>query len=187
MRALVVGGTGPTGPFLVQGLLQRGYQVTILHRGTHEVPEIPPEVEHIHTDPHFRDSLDQALAGRAFDLAIATYGRLRLVAATASVARVIGSQRRTPEVSIETRTGPTAKRRSSPCPGCGRLRVRRSSSGAPSFAGARSSAVRRDSADANKSWVDAVVRRLAARCARRGFSLCRVAITLDCARAGVEG
>jgi nucleoside-diphosphate-sugar epimerase len=80
MRALVVGGTGPTGPFLVQGLLQRGYQVTILHRGTHEVPEIPPEVEHIHTDPHFRDSLDQALTGRTFDLAIATYGRLRLVA-----------------------------------------------------------------------------------------------------------
>jgi nucleoside-diphosphate-sugar epimerase len=80
MRALVVGGTGPTGPFLVQGLLQRGYQVTMLHRGTHEVPEIPPEVEHVHTDPHFRTTLDQALAGRTFDLAIATYGRLRLVA-----------------------------------------------------------------------------------------------------------
>jgi nucleoside-diphosphate-sugar epimerase len=80
MQALVVGGTGPTGPFLVQGLLRRGYKVTILHRGAHEVPEIPPEVEHIHTDPHFRQTLDQALAGRTFDLAVATYGRLRLVA-----------------------------------------------------------------------------------------------------------
>jgi nucleoside-diphosphate-sugar epimerase len=54
--------------------------VTILHRGTHEIPEIPSDVEHVHTDPHFRHTLDQALAGRTFDLAIATYGRLRLVA-----------------------------------------------------------------------------------------------------------
>ncbi len=80
MRALVVGGTGPTGPFLVNGLLQRGYKVSILHRGTHEIPEIPPEVEHVHADPHFRETLDQGLAGRAFDLVIATYGRLRVVA-----------------------------------------------------------------------------------------------------------
>jgi nucleoside-diphosphate-sugar epimerase len=80
MRALVVGGTGPTGPFLVQGLLRRGYHVTMLHRGTHEVPEIPPEVEHLHVDPHFRQTLEAAFVGRTFDLAIATYGRLRLVA-----------------------------------------------------------------------------------------------------------
>ena len=80
MRALVVGGTGPTGPFLVRGLLQRGYHVTMLHRGTHEIPEIPPEVEHLHADPHFRQTLDAVLTGRTFDLAIATYGRLRVVA-----------------------------------------------------------------------------------------------------------
>ncbi len=80
MKALVVGGTGPTGPFLVKGLLERNYAVTILHRGTHEVPEIPPEVEHIHADPHFRETLDAALAGRRFDLVVATYGRLRFVA-----------------------------------------------------------------------------------------------------------
>src|SRR5260370_10287252 len=80
MEALVVGGTGPTGPFLVNGLIQRGYSVTVLHRGTHEVPEIPPEVEHIHADPHFRETLDAALAGRTFDLVLATYGRLRFVA-----------------------------------------------------------------------------------------------------------
>ena len=49
MRALVIGGTGPTGHFIVNGLLERGYEVAILHRGSHEIPEIPPEVEHIHT------------------------------------------------------------------------------------------------------------------------------------------
>ena len=80
VKALVVGGTGPTGPFLVQGLLERGYEVSILHRGTHEVPEIPPEVEHIHTDPHFRETLQTSLIGRRFDLVVATYGRLRVVA-----------------------------------------------------------------------------------------------------------
>ncbi len=80
MRALVVGGTGPTGPFLVNGLLQRGYEVTIFHRGTHEIPEIPPEVEHLHGDPHFRETIDKTLLGRSFDLAVVTYGRIRFIA-----------------------------------------------------------------------------------------------------------
>jgi nucleoside-diphosphate-sugar epimerase len=81
MKALVVGGTGPTGPFIVNGLRQRGYEVSILHRGKHEIDEIPPQVEHIHTDPNFRENLDEALGGRTFDLCIASYGRLRHVAA----------------------------------------------------------------------------------------------------------
>jgi nucleoside-diphosphate-sugar epimerase len=80
MQALVVGGTGPTGPFIVNGLRQRGYKVTIFHRGTHEVPEIPDDVEHIHGDPHFAETIAAALAGRTFDLTIASYGRLRLLA-----------------------------------------------------------------------------------------------------------
>ncbi len=80
MKALVVGGTGPTGPYIVNGLLERGYEVTIFHRGTHEVPEIPPQVEHIHGDPHFRETIDPALAGRTFDLAVVMYGRIRLLA-----------------------------------------------------------------------------------------------------------
>jgi nucleoside-diphosphate-sugar epimerase len=65
----------------VNGLLERGYEVAILHRGTHEVDEIPPEVEHIHTDPHFVETLEAALTGRRFDVCVATYGRLRHVAA----------------------------------------------------------------------------------------------------------
>ena len=79
MRALVVGGTGPTGPDIVNGLIARGYAVTIFHRGTHEVSFESP-VEHIHGDPHFAESIDAALHARTFDIVIATYGRLRLVA-----------------------------------------------------------------------------------------------------------
>jgi len=77
--ALLVGGTGPTGPHIVRGLLDRGYDVTVLHRGTHELPELDG-LEHIHADPHFREALGEALAGRSFDLAVVTYGRLRHVA-----------------------------------------------------------------------------------------------------------
>jgi len=79
MKALVVGGTGPTGPFIVRGLRERGYQVTIFHRGTHEV-ELPSGVEHIHGDPHFLETIEEALGERKFDLVIAAYGRLRYLA-----------------------------------------------------------------------------------------------------------
>ncbi|MFC1944354.1 NAD-dependent epimerase/dehydratase family protein [Chloroflexota bacterium] len=79
MKALVVGGTGATGPLIIDGLLNRGYEVTMLHRGVHEV-ELPPEVEHIHVDPHWPESLQGALEGRSFDLALAVYGRLKLTA-----------------------------------------------------------------------------------------------------------
>lgn len=78
--ALVIGGTGPTGPYIVDGLIERGYEVAILHRGSHEVDEIPPEVEHIHTDPYDKASVETALAGRHFDVCVATYGRLRAIA-----------------------------------------------------------------------------------------------------------
>jgi len=78
--ALVIGGTGPSGQFLVNGLRERGYEVTIFHRGTHEIPEIPPDVEHIHADPHFRETFDAAIGKRTFDVVIATYGRIRVLA-----------------------------------------------------------------------------------------------------------
>jgi putative NADH-flavin reductase len=77
VRTLVIGGTGPTGHFVVNGLLRRGHTVAILHTGRHEVAEIPPSVEHIHTDPFDQAALSASLAGRTFDLTIATYGRLR--------------------------------------------------------------------------------------------------------------
>lgn len=79
MRILVVGGTGPSGPHLVNGLLRRGHEVIILHSGFHEV-EFEQEIEHIHTDPHFAETLEPAVAGRSFDMVIATYGRVRVIA-----------------------------------------------------------------------------------------------------------
>lgn len=80
MKALIVGGTGPTGPFIIRGLIERGYRVSMLHRGSHEIDEIPSEVEHIHADPWNPDVVREALAGRTFDLSIVTYGRLRAMA-----------------------------------------------------------------------------------------------------------
>ena len=78
--ALVIGGTGPSGPYVVAGLLARGHRVTMCHTGEHEIPEIPPEVEHLHTDPFDRDKFTAGLGDRSFDIVIATYGRLRMVA-----------------------------------------------------------------------------------------------------------
>lgn len=78
MKALVIGGTGPTGPFIVEGLAERGYEPVILHRGNHEVSFAEP-FEHLHADPHFAEPVMGVLRGRSFDLVIATYGRLRLL------------------------------------------------------------------------------------------------------------
>lgn len=77
MKALLIGGTGPTGPHVVRGLLARGFVVTILHSGRHETPEIPPEVEHVHADAYDVEAIGTALGRRNFDLCISTYGRLR--------------------------------------------------------------------------------------------------------------
>ena len=81
MRALVIGGTGPTGHFIVNGLRERGYGVTILHRGEHEIPEIPDDVEHLHADPYSEAALREIFAERTYDVCVATYGRLRATAA----------------------------------------------------------------------------------------------------------
>lgn len=78
-RVLLVGGTGPSGVPTAQGIVERGHELTLFHRGLHE-PEGLPDCEHIHADPHFRETIDEALAGRNFDVVIATYGRLRHVA-----------------------------------------------------------------------------------------------------------
>jgi nucleoside-diphosphate-sugar epimerase len=80
LKALVIGGTGPSGHYTVNGLLRRGYEVAMLHSGKHELDEIPKTVEHIHTDPFSEDALRSALGNRKFDLTIAAYGRLRRIA-----------------------------------------------------------------------------------------------------------
>ncbi len=79
-RALVVGGTGPTGVPIVVGLVERGYEVTILHRGVHERAEMPTSVRHLHHDPYDEGALRAGLGDETFDLAVVMYGRLRRVA-----------------------------------------------------------------------------------------------------------
>lgn len=80
MRALVIGGTGPTGPMIVRGLLERGYELTILHTGAHEIEGMSTAVQHIHCDPNSRESLEDACAGKRWDLVCGMYGRLRYAA-----------------------------------------------------------------------------------------------------------
>lgn len=76
---LVIGGTGPTGPTVVNGLIERGLNPVVLHRGLHDCEMLPFDVEHIHADPHFADSLRDATRNRDFACAIAMYGRLRVI------------------------------------------------------------------------------------------------------------
>jgi nucleoside-diphosphate-sugar epimerase len=78
--ALVVGGTGPTGIPLLRGLVDRGFEVTIVHRGLHERAETPPEVAHIHADPYDDAALQTLFAEQTFDVVVAMYGRLRRIA-----------------------------------------------------------------------------------------------------------
>jgi nucleoside-diphosphate-sugar epimerase len=78
MKALVIGGTGPTGPHLIQGLLDRGYETTVLHRGVHEPADLP-DVPHIHADPHFAETLIEGVGDGHWDVVLATYGRLKIV------------------------------------------------------------------------------------------------------------
>jgi nucleoside-diphosphate-sugar epimerase len=78
-RALLIGGTGPTGPPVARGLEARGYEVTILHSGNHEVPEVA-HLRHLHGDVFSDDGLRDALGDETFDVAIASYGRLRSIA-----------------------------------------------------------------------------------------------------------
>ncbi|HEY7965565.1 MAG TPA: hypothetical protein VID68_00920 [Solirubrobacteraceae bacterium] len=79
-RALVIGGTGPTGPLVVEGLHERGFEVAILHGGQHEVDFAVPGIRHIHEDPHFAEGLQRGVAAETFDLVVAQYGRLRVIA-----------------------------------------------------------------------------------------------------------
>lgn len=75
-RALIIGGTGPTGPYIVAGLVARGYEVTVYHRGLHEVT-LPGDVRHLHGDPFSVADLERDLFPLTFDLVVSNYGRLR--------------------------------------------------------------------------------------------------------------
>ncbi|MHB1445986.1 MAG: NAD-dependent epimerase/dehydratase family protein [Acidimicrobiales bacterium] len=78
-RVLVVGGTGPTGVPIVDGLTSGGDDVTIFHTGRHPA-DFAGEVHRLIGDP--RDEADVAwlLAGTQWDLVVCTSGRLRVLA-----------------------------------------------------------------------------------------------------------
>lgn len=79
MKVLVIGGTGSTGVPVLEGLLRRGHDVTMLHRGVHEPPGLP-DVPHIHADPHFAETLTEAVDGVTYDVVLAMYGRVAAIA-----------------------------------------------------------------------------------------------------------
>jgi nucleoside-diphosphate-sugar epimerase len=89
-KALLIGGTGPTGPAIARGLESRGFEVTIFHSGKHEVPEVA-HLPHLHGDAFDEASLQSTLANATFDVAVAAYGRLRAIAdvLTGRVGRVL--------------------------------------------------------------------------------------------------
>ncbi len=82
-RVLVIGGTGPTGGPIVQGLLDRGHDVTLFHRGLHEEPTTEHRVAHLHADPYDPAAVNDVFASNRFDVTLAMYGRLRSIAEAA--------------------------------------------------------------------------------------------------------
>jgi nucleoside-diphosphate-sugar epimerase len=76
---LLIGGTGPTGPPIARGLEARGFAVTLLHSGRHEVDDVA-HLRHLHGDVFSEEGLRVVLGDETFDVAIASYGRLRAIA-----------------------------------------------------------------------------------------------------------
>lgn len=90
-RALVVGGTGPSGVSIVEQFLTANYDVTIYHTGNHEAA-FSRDVAHLHGDPRDAADITAQLGGNSWDLAVCTSGRLRSLAETLTgkVARLVG-------------------------------------------------------------------------------------------------
>lgn len=88
---LFIGGGGPTGPLIVNGLLAQGHNVTVMNSGRHPAT-FAGDVELLSADPNFFDQVREATKGRSFGVAVAQYGRLRHVAAalTGRVEHLIG-------------------------------------------------------------------------------------------------
>jgi len=78
---LVIGGSGPSGPHIIDGLLSRGWSVTMLHTGAHPAPrDWYQTLDKILANPHRPETVKEALGNRHWDLAIVTYGKVALLA-----------------------------------------------------------------------------------------------------------
>ncbi len=66
MRVLFLGGTGLTGPYAVRRLHESGHEVTVFHRGDHEV-DLPDGVRQVHGE--FANP-PQEILRNTFDVAV---------------------------------------------------------------------------------------------------------------------
>ncbi len=91
--ALVVGGTGPTGLHIVNFLLAAGFETTVFNSGRHDsgVTFAGP-VERLFGDARDEPSFAGAISDRRWNVAICTYGRLRMLASVLAgrVDRLVG-------------------------------------------------------------------------------------------------
>src|SRR5208282_5818905 len=71
MKALVIGGTRNLGPPLVSRLVDRGFRVSVFHRGQTDGP-LPSSVEHLYGDRSDPDRLLSAIGSRSFDVVVDT-------------------------------------------------------------------------------------------------------------------
>jgi len=111
-RTLVVGGTGPTGVHIVNFLLAAGHRVTVFNSGAHDAGiAFDSSVERVFGNARDTESVRDSLGDRQWDIAICTYGRLRMLAneLAGKTARLVGitgqpvyrgAARRTPDGSI---------------------------------------------------------------------------------------
>ncbi len=117
---LVVGGTGPTGPAIVNRFLRLGAKVTIYHTGAHEA-DFEGDVEHLHGDAREAADIHEKLGTRDWEVAVLTSGRLRALAAelAGKARRVVGitgqpvyqgTMRPTPEGRLPLPISETAER-----------------------------------------------------------------------------
>ena len=80
-KALVVGGTGPSGVYIVDFLLAAGYEVAVFNSGRHDSGvSFAGPVERLYGDARDEASFTAATAGRTWDVAVCTYGKLRMLA-----------------------------------------------------------------------------------------------------------
>ena len=88
---LVVGGTGPSGPAIVNRFLRVGAKVTVYHSGAHEA-QFDGNVEHLHGDPRDPADIGEKLGRSEWDIAVLTSGRLRALATelAGKAGRVVG-------------------------------------------------------------------------------------------------